>query len=206
MPLIRDTRGAGAAPPDLTPEAARSALLSADAEMRWRAARALGVLPDAARVLGQAALAEHDPRVREAMFTSLSRMATAESVAALLPHMRADDAERRTAAMDALRAMPRAVLPVLPGLLADPDPDVRLLACDLARELPGADATSLLAAVLDGEAEANVCAAAIDVLAEIGTPDALPALHRYAGRTTDPFLTFAIKIACDRIGEQVPPR
>jgi hypothetical protein len=107
--------------------------------------------------------------------------------------------------MDALKAMPQAIGAAIPGLLTDADSDVRLLACDLVRELPAGKATSLLTGVLDREPEVNVCAAAVDVLADIGTEEALPALHRCADRMADPFLAFAIKIACDRIGEQAPP-
>jgi HEAT repeat protein len=206
MPLIRNTQGSAAPTASADPEAAKVDLRSPDADIRWRGARALAAVPQAAVMLGEAALVETDPRVREAMFTSLGRIATAESVAALVPHVRSDDAERRTAAMDALKAMPQAIGAALPGLLADADPDVRLLACDLVRELPAAEATALLTGVLDRESEINVCAAAVDVLADIGAPEALPALHQCAGRLADPFLAFAIKIACDRIGEQAPPR
>jgi HEAT repeat protein len=205
MPLIRNTQ-APAASAAADPETAKAELRSADAETRRRAARALAGAPQAAPVLAEAAMAETDPRVREAIFTSLGRIATAESVAALIPHLRADEADRRTAAVDALKAMPQAIGPALPALLADPDADVRLLACDLVRELPAEDATLLLAGLLEREPEVNVCAAAADVLADIGAAQALPALQRCARRLADPFLAFAIKIACERIGEQAPPR
>jgi HEAT repeat protein len=206
MPLIRRPTDAAAPPggPDL--QAAGAGLRSPDPEVRWKAARALGAFPGATADLGDAAMAEADPRVREAMFTSLARIGTAQSVAVLIPHVRADDAERRTGAMDALKAMPAVLGPALPELLRDPDPDVRVLACDLARELPSGEATALLAQVLDAESEVNVCAAAVDVMADVGSPDALGPLRRCARRLGDPFLDFAITIACDRIGEQAPDR
>lgn len=207
MPLIRTTPGP-ATPPSApaTPETAEADLRSPSADTRRRAARALAGRPEAATVLGAAALAETDPRVREAIFTSLGLIATTDSLAALISQMRADDAQRRTAAMDVLRALPQAIGAAFPALLADPDPDVRLLACDLVRELPGREATSLLSGLLDREPEVNVCAAAVDVLADIGTPEALAALHGCAERMADPFLAFAIKVACDRIGDQAQPR
>jgi len=150
--------------------------------------------------LGKALSQETDARVREAIFTSLISSSTAESIEAILPHLRSDDANLRTGALDALRAMPAAARPYLPALLADEHPDVRLLSCEIARALSSAQATPLLCDLLDREAEANVCAAAIDVLAEIGGPEALPVLARCAERFAHtPFLAFAIKVAAQRI-------
>ncbi|HEX3996599.1 MAG TPA: HEAT repeat domain-containing protein, partial [Acetobacteraceae bacterium] len=143
---------------------------------------------------------EADLRVREAIFTSLVRIGSPQCVDAVIPCLREDDAAFRTGALDALRAMIGAVRPVLPTLLADPDADIRLLACDLARELPAADATGLLCDVLSHETEANVCAAAVDVLADVGGPEALPVLQATAARFGDvTFLTFAVKIGMERI-------
>ena len=55
------------------------------------------------------------------------------------------------------------------------------------------DATRVLCELLEHEPHPNVCAAAIDVLAEVGTRDAIPALkacaERFAGT---PFLPFAV--------------
>ena len=76
--------------------------------------------------------------------------------------------------------MPQACRPHLPALLADSDADVRLLSCELARGLPDDEANRLLCDLLERETEKNVCAAAVEVLAEIGRPEALPALARCA--------------------------
>lgn len=206
MPLIRrppDTAPAPGAPDAIALEAD---LRAAETDVRWKAARALGAIPGAAPVLGAASLMEADSRVREAIFTSLARIGSAESVAMLVPHIRADDAERRTGAMDALKSVPAVLASAMPALLSDSDPDVRVLACDLARELPSTEATVLMVQVLDGEPELNVCAAAVDVIADVGLPAALEPLRRCAQRFGDPFLDFAVKIACDRIGEQAPAR
>jgi HEAT repeat protein len=200
MPLIRRD----ATPPRTSHESERgqlAALLAGDADTRWSAARALGASPEGVVALGRALTVEPDARVREAIFTSLARAGTAESAAAVIPLLRSDDAELRTGALDALRAMPHAVRTQLGALLEDRDADVRLLACELVRGLPGPDAVHLLDALLEREGEANVCAAAVEVVAEIGDPSILPALARCAARFEDePFLVFAIKIASDRIG------
>ncbi|THD81720.1 MAG: HEAT repeat domain-containing protein [Phenylobacterium sp.] len=205
MPLIRKP----STPPTAAAAAAgqtAAALVSGTADERWAAARSLAT-PEGVAALGEALAAEGDPRVREAILTSLARVASTDSAQAVIPYIRSDDAALRTGALDALRAMPQAVAESLPGLLSDPDPDVRLLACELVREVPGAEATRLLATLLDGEAESNVCAAAVDVLAEVGGPECLPALARCAERFGhEPFLGFAIKVASERIGAQAADR
>ena len=84
---------------------------------------------------------------------------------------------------------------------------MRLLACELVRTLPSEDASGLLCALIDAELEPNVCASAIEVLAEVGGPEALPALARCAARfRTTPFLLFSIRITTDRIRSQSPAR
>jgi len=103
--------------------------------------------------------------------------------------------------------MPGIVPGRLESLLCDPDPDVRLLACDLARDLSSQEASILLSSLIEVDPSVNVCAAAVDVLAEIGAPDTLPSLVRCAARFADrPFLGFAVKVASERIGSRFPAR
>jgi HEAT repeat protein len=202
MPLVR--KPSSAAPPstmDLTDLAAK--LRQGTDDERWTAARNAFGLPDALAPLSEALLRERVPRVREAIFTALAKIGTPEAAAAVLPHLRSDDAAQRTAALDALRAMPSAAGRHLPWLLRDTDPDVRLLACEIARSLPAEDASRELIELIEREQNANVCAAAIEVLAETGAPSSLPALVRCGARfPDDPFLGFAVKAAADRIGSR----
>jgi len=196
MPLVR--KGGGEAVPP--PLAGPSALTRGSADERWSAARSAPLTPEGVEMLATALGLETDERVREAIFTRLARAATPGSVEAVLPHLRSDDARIRTGALDALKAMPTAVAPRLAELLADSDPDVRLLSCEIARELPGPDATRLLCDLLDRETAANVCGAAVEMLTEIADPSAAPALERCAARfPSEPFLTFAIRVALDNI-------
>jgi HEAT repeat protein len=96
--------------------------------------------------------------------------------------------------------LPDAIAPFMPKLLADNDGDVRLLAAELVRNMPAKDATRILCDLLQNEQAANVCAAAIDVLAEVGTRDAVPVLQACAARFRDtPFLPFAISTTIARI-------
>lgn len=195
MPLVRKG-GSGPTPP---PAIDTPSLASDTPEARWSAARAIPLSAEGVKALAEALGLERDDRVREAIFTRLASAATPQSVEAVLPHLRSDDARLRTGALDALRAMPEAVAPRLADLLADPDPDVRLLSCEIARGLPGPDATRLLCDLLDRETVANVCGAAAEVLAEIGGPEAAPVLERCADRFEgDPFLAFAFRVAIER--------
>ena len=212
MPLIRrDSTQPPRPAPDGLPGSAgsRSVLRTGSAEQRWAAARTLGgtTTSEGTQALGAALTSETDLRVREAIFTSLVRISGGESVDMVLPCLRSNDPQLRTGAMDALRAMIADVHPVLPALLIDPDPDIRILTCDLVRELPSVDATRLLCELLSRETEANVCAAAVDVLAEIGEADALPTLQACAVRFDDvTFLSFAIRLAMERITAERPVR
>jgi len=206
MPLIRKP------PPGNTDSTAPAnpagpcldALVGGDDNARWNAARAAPDTPEGARALGEALGRERNPRVREAILTSLVRMSTPEGVQAVLPLLRSDDALLRTGALDALRTMGGAVRPYLPPLLHDADADVRLIACELLRQLPGEQATPLLCAILDTETEPNVCASAVEVLAEVGGPEALPVLARCEERFRGiAFLEFSIRTTIDQIRSQV---
>lgn len=196
MPLVRHstTSGAGGGS-ELHP-----ALDSPDTESRWMAARALSGQAAAVPALAAALGREPVPRVREAIMTALIRVGDAASIAAILPCLRSQDAGLRAAAIEALQGMPDAVAPFMSQLLSDGDSDVRLLATELTRNMQAAVATRLLCDLIQREQHPNVCAAAIDVLTEVGTPAALPALESCAKRFSDaPFLPFAISVAIARI-------
>jgi len=200
MPLLR--KPSKTLPP--VGEPAVGDLGSPSAELRWIAARAEN--PGSVAELAKALERETEPRVREAICTALARIGTPRSAAAVLPLLRSEDASLRTAAMDALRGMPKALGPHMAALLADPDADVRLLSCELARELEPPEAQRLLLTVLETEPRPNVCAAAIEALSEIGGADALPALARCGKRfRDDPFIAFAVKAASERLGAASGP-
>lgn len=199
MPLVR--KGAVVAPSVAV--ASTGGLNSAVADERWSAARALGGDPGAVGSLAAALSTEADARVREAIFSSLAGIGTPPALAAVIGAIRSDDAQLRTGALDALRPAPELVAGSLAPLLEDPDSDVRLLACELVRHQPSEAANRLLCDLLGRELMANVCAAAIEVLAEIATPEALPALQGCAARFADePFLVFSISTVAQRLGGQ----
>lgn len=205
MPLIRKPAGASSAGvPAPNSAAVLLALASGTDDERWAAARSAAELPGGVAAVGEALAREKSPRVREALFTGLARVATPQSVEVVLPFLRSDDALVRTGASDALTAMRSVAWPAIAALLRDPDTDVRILACSLVHDMPGETALPLLCDLLDSEPEPNVCAAAVDAIAEIGGAEALPVLARCKERfAATPFLEFAIKVAMDRIRSQV---
>jgi hypothetical protein len=71
--------------------------------------------------------------------------------------------------------------------------------------LPTQTVTRLLVGLLANERTANACAAAVEVLAECGDPECLPALESCAVRFSDvPFLVFSLKVAIERLRNQAP--
>jgi HEAT repeat protein len=202
MPFIKRDPAAPAEQTPDDPTAQIAGLESPDAQARWSAARALGGDPDAVPALAAALAREHVPRVREAIMTGLMRVGDEASVLVLLPYLRSQDAGQRGTAIEALQALPGAILPFMPKLLADGDSDVRILATELVRNIPAKDATRVLCGLIEHEQHPNVCAAAIDVLAEVGTRDAIPALKACAERFSNtPFVPFAVSITMARISD-----
>ena len=197
MPLVKGSKGAASGE---TSAPHQATLDSPDAESRWTAARALAGQADAVPALAAALGREPTPRVREALMTALIRIGNAASVEVILPYLRSQDAGQRAAAIEALQALPDAIAPFMAPLLSDSDSDVRLLATELARNMEAPKATRLLCELIEREHHPNVCAAAIDVLTEVGTLEALPTLEKCAARfAATPFLPFAISVAMSRI-------
>lgn len=206
MPLIKSKAAAPASPAQGDAQIA-AAMLDGSIDARWAAARAAATLPSGLAILSDALPKETSSRVREAIFTALARIGTSASAATVVPYLRSDDPEIRTGALDALRAMSDGAVAHLPDLLRDHDADVRLLACELVRNQPADSANVMLCALLSAEPDANVCAAAIEVLAETGDARVLPALQDCAARfPDDPFIAFAVSLAIDRIGSQASSR
>jgi HEAT repeat protein len=199
MPFVKKNLAAPPSPVEKTDMAAAAAALQRGTmPERWAAVRALAHDAFAVPLLAAALHGEVEPQLREAIFGALARIGTAESFASLVQYLRSDDAATRTAALDALKLMPDAAGARLEELLRDEDADIRLLVCELARVAPSGEAA--LIAVLAHETAVNVCAAAVEVLAEIGGPASLMALQactvRFPGVA---FLQFSISLAVGQI-------
>lgn len=180
-----------------------AALKGGSAEQRRWAARDLAAYPASAQALGAQLLSEADASVREALFTSLGRHANDAAAAALLPLLRSEDAALRNGAIETLAAMPAATGPRVAALLRDTDPDVRIFTVNLLGELRHPEVPQWLTGVLQHDAAVNVVAAAIEVLAEVGTEAHVAVLQQAARRfAADPFVGFAADVAIERIRAQ----
>lgn len=156
--------------------------------------------PEAADNLGLALGREKDLRRRDGLLAALLAIADPSAAAVLALHLRSEDAGLRSACVETLQAMPAAAASVLPKLLSDPDPDVRLLATEIVRTQPTEVANALLAGLLDAEIQPNVCGAAVEVLAEVGTTDAIRALRAARIRfASEAFLPLAIDTVLARL-------
>jgi HEAT repeat protein len=171
-----------------------------DANVRRWAARDLAEHPHTAATLCAQLLDEHDGSVRVALFNSASRIGGTAVVQGLLPLLRSEDAGLRNGAIEALAGLPDAVAPHIDQLLQDADIDVRIFTVNLLGELRHARVAQWLANVLLHDEAINVVGAALEVAAEAGTPDTLPALRgareRFAG---DAYIAFSVDLAIERI-------
>jgi HEAT repeat protein len=175
-------------------------LASTNAATRRRAARALSEMADAVPILCSHLVHEQNLSVRSIILTGLIVNKSPAVAAGLLPLLGNDDANLRNSAVEALQAMPDEVAPHVEAMLADPDDDVRIAAVSVVAALPHPEVPQWLRRVVTHDAHVNVCAAAVDALAEVGEPDVIPALEALADRFREVhFITYAVTAAVRRI-------
>ncbi|CAK0766668.1 HEAT repeat domain-containing protein [Gammaproteobacteria bacterium] len=169
-------------------------------EVRRWAALDLGEYPDSAdQLCAQLERETHAP-VREALLTSLIRIGNPTVVKGLLPLLRSDDAALRNGAINALQHFPDAISPYMETMLHDADSDYRIFTINILTNLRHPKTPHWLREVVENDKHINVCATAVDLLAEVGGPEAIPALEALPGRfNQDPFLRFATNVAVRRI-------
>lgn len=203
MPLIKarshDADDDPAALDATGPTDADAALAAPTASERRAAVHLLEASVDGQAALCRRLAIETSASVREAILAALIRHRSPAIAAALLPLLRTEDAALRNAAIEALAEMPDEVAPHVEALLADPDSDVRIFAGNMLGVLPHPRAAEwLLTALADDHV--NVCAAAIDGLAEIGDPATAAALEAVPARFPgNSFVAFAVRVALRRI-------
>jgi|HubBroStandDraft_1064217.scaffolds.fasta_scaffold00239_13 hypothetical protein len=199
MPLVRSAAPSPAAPAPESREQLSDLLVGSDAGERRRAARSLSLQPDAAALLAARLAVEADPSVREALFAGLVAIGGTPAATLVAPLLGSEDAALRNGAVEALKTLMEAGAAAVDGLLGDPDPDVRLMAIEVTRAWPVALAIPRLLRVIESDPHVNVCGAAVDVATGVGADELNSALAGLRARFADePFLGFAIDIACSR--------
>lgn len=204
MGLVKANRTASSPPAPLvggSPQDLMERLDDGDPAVRRFAARALAQVPGADAILCRRLPQENEESVRQAIFGTLRSLCTPLVIRQMLELLRSEDAALRNLAIELLGEWPQALEEHVDALLDDPDSDVRIFAVNILGLLPHPGVPGWLVRVLERESHVNVCAAAVDVLTEVGDDDAVAALKGLRQRFPDePFLLFAVDTALRRIG------
>src|SRR5471032_670441 len=101
-----------------------------------------------------------------------------------------------------MKALPLAVAPIMGALLRYPDADVRILAIGVLESLRHPLVEQWLLEVIVTDTQVNVCGAALDLLCEVASEAAGPALQALRRRYSDvPYIQFATGVALNRIAK-----
>lgn len=196
QPVEGDERGKGREVPDLVAQ-----LNAPDPAVRRWAARDLATHPEAVAALIAHLSGESDVSVRKVMFTTLVRLNDPAAVVGMAALLRSEDIALRNEAVEALREFPDGMAGIIRELLSDNDPDVRIFGVNILESLRHPHVEKWLLELLARDPHVNVCAAAVDVLAEVGTELCRPPLHDLKKRFPKvPYLRFAIDVVLQRIG------
>ncbi len=177
-------------------------LSSTDASERRTAARELVGCPDCANGLMERLKIETEISVREVILTTLTRLGDPVSIAGMVECLRSEDAALRNEVVEAMKLLPQEVAPMMLGLLADEDPDVRIFTVNVLESLCHPDVEAWLIQVISNDDHVNVCATAVDLLGEVGSVDAIGPLEQLKARfVNEPYIQFAANLALSRINE-----
>jgi HEAT repeat protein len=172
-------------------------------ERRW-GARDLAEFPEASSYLLDQLKKENDISVQEVIISSLIKIGDDIAIKGLINLLKSEDAHLRNAAIEALQNVPEKVSAYIEKLLHDNNSDVRIFTVNILESLRHPNVIKWLIEVLENDKNINVCATALDLLAEVGTKEALPAIKKVKERFSDePYIQFAADLALRRIdGEE----
>ena len=186
MPLL-SARPGGDAEEDI------AGLEALRAELDARSSEAIAAL-----LVGETA-----PLLRETALTRLARLDGPFPAEALVLLMRKGDTALRNAAIETLGSLGERAVDALAPLFLDADAgaDARIYALTALALIASARAARLALEVALSDSDVNVCAAAIDVVAESGVRAMATALDKVAARFPErPYLAFAAEAAQHRLG------
>ena len=182
-----------------TVEEILTALCSPDVDKRSAAARSAVQFPECGVALCAHLETETDLAVRAHIVTTLIKIQSPTIAECLIHYLRSEDVGLRNDVIVALQQMPDSVAPLMHELLRDNDVDVRIFALNILGGMRNADAREWILEVIARDPHMNVCATALDALAEIGTPAMIPALQELATRFNNDYIRFAVDVAIRRI-------
>jgi HEAT repeat protein len=116
--------------------------------------------------------------------------------------LRSENAALRNEAIETFKQLGQEVDHILQSLLADSDPDLRIFAVNILESQRHPEAEDWLIKVIAKDCHVNVCAAAVDLLCEVGTEASIDSLVRLKARfASEPYIQFASALALKRIHE-----
>jgi len=175
-------------------------LHSDDEELRRMSARDLGRFPESAHALAAQLEVERVTVVAEAIINSLAQIGDDAAVDVLIPFLRSEQVFIRNETIEVLKGLPHRVAPAMESLLTDPDADVRIFAVNVLESLRHPKVVDWLIGVIEQDDHVNVCATALDLIAEVGDESCLEALNRVRARfPNEPYLQFVAEMAQGRI-------
>ncbi len=146
---------------------------------------------------------ETNTSVREAIFTSLTLIGDGVAVDGLVGCLSSEDTVLRNEAIEALKQLPDEIAPMMQQLLLADEPDLRIFAVNVLESLRHPKVEQWLIDVIENDSHVNVCATAVDLLGEVGSSAARPALEGLRVRfANEPYICFAADLALKRLGEE----
>ena len=164
-----------------------------DPDVRRAAVLGIADNPLALTALAERVGVEHDHIVREALCSQLARHDVPEVVDIVIGHLASDNAALRNDVVELLARLPISTARRVPALLADPDPDVRLLAVMVLSGLRSPEVETWLSELVRHDLNANVVASAIGELVALAGKRSWATLIAARERfPDDPFIAFSV--------------
>ncbi|BDQ35940.1 hypothetical protein SYK_03000 [Pseudodesulfovibrio nedwellii] len=136
--------------------------------------------------------------IQEAVDSSLRKIGGKEVVQAVIPLLRSDDAPVRNLAMDILREVGNQDISSLIALVLDEDADIRIFVSDILGSTKSLLAVDPLCNALLKDPEVNVRYQAAVSLGELGMTEAIPSLNQAIG--DEEWVQYSVIEALTKIG------
>ncbi len=147
---------------------------------------------------------ESDASVRTAILSALAHLGGEIAISGVVNCLRSEDAALRNEAIEVLKEVPNEVESIIESLLNDADSDVRIFTVNILESLRHSNVEKWLISVIEKDPHINVCATALDLLSEVGSEQAIPAIKELKNRfAEEPYICFSADLTLKRIEEGV---
>jgi HEAT repeat protein len=176
-----------------------AALNDENADTRRHAVHELAAFPEAVQPLCDRLALEQDIAVRTAILTALIKIGVPQAAECLIPYLGSENVALRNDVIVALQEMQQLALPLVEKLLENPDADIRIFAINILARIHDLQVPALLMHVIEHDTHINVWSAAIEAIAELGTPEMIPTIEASLQRFDTAYARFAVQFAVQRI-------